>query len=183
MPESARLQYRQCAQTRRRRRLTGKPLTPRTTGAGAFLCAVEGLPLRKTSKCPVSVQQTAQQKKYGTWVGGIVPQSRLRVFIVVRSCVTPQSNSVAFRRCREASRRRFPRGLPYRPPKDTRCMFPARFIQVKVGKGRIFSSHDPFSRHGACGPPVSNHPITSLFQKLSAERLKPAAFAHTIRVR
>ena len=172
--------------TRRRRRLTGKPLTPRTTGSGSVLVRGRGSsPSKNEQICPVSVQQLHRKEVGGcdTWVGGIVPQSRLRVFIVVRSCVTPQSNSVAFRRYREASRRRFPRGLPYRPPKDTRCMFPARFIQVKVGKGRVFSSYAPFSRHGACGPPVSNHPITSLFQKLSAERLKPSAFAHTMRAR
>lgn len=162
--------------TRRRRRLTGKPLTPRTTGSGSVLVRGRGSsPSKNEQICPVSVQQLHRKEIGGcdTWVGGIVPQSRLRVFIAIASA--------------------------FRHPKDTRYVFPARFAQVKHTMTAIFlraSGH--LAAHSA--------PATSLLQqatrplphrheaptqttptlpsrRLSKLRLKLGAFAHTIRAR
>ena len=107
--------------TRRRRRLTGKPLTPRTTGSGSVLVRGRGSsPSKNEQICPVSVQQLHRKEVGGcdTWVGGIVPQSRLGVFIAMVSA--------------------------FRHPKDTRYVFPARFAQVKhTMMGYLSSSRRP----------------------------------------
>ena len=164
MPESARLQYRQCAQN---------PPTAEVSERTFNTCAPR--PVGNRAKKPRFCAATAQKRNGGcdTWVGGIVPQSRLGVFIAIASA--------------------------FRHPKDTRYVFPARFAQVKHTMTAIFlrasghlaahSAPATSLRQQATRPLPHRHEAptqttpTIPSRRLSKLRLKLGSFAHTMRAR
>ena len=116
--------------------------------------------LEKYAKRPRFCAVTAQKNRIGgcgVWVGGITPQSRLGVFVIshglafvalVRSRAVRYRMLARYANATKACSLSLFRGLVLRLPKDTRCMFPTRFIWVKPGLRRNLSPSDTLRHAG-----------------------------------
>ena len=141
--------------TCRRRRLAGKPFTPRTTGSGSVLVRGRGSsPSKKRANRARFCAATAQQKKLAGAARGLGASYRRAALGCSSSCgLALRRNRTALHFADTARLRAdaFRAASRIDLPKILDACFPRVSSKLRLERGASFSSHDPFSRHGACG--------------------------------
>ena len=173
--------------TCRRRRLAGKPFTPRTTGSGSVL--VRGRvssPSKKRANRPRFCAATAQQKKLAGAARGLGASCRRAALGCSSSCglaLRRNHSTLHFAATARLRADAFRAASRIDLPKILDACFPRVSSKLRLGRDAPFLRATNFrdARRASRQPRIA--PSPPLFQKLAAERLKPVAFAHTIRAR